>query len=85
MKGLGIFLVRFQNILPADQLVKQVVRDVLQRLIGVEVGSEMIKVEKRSLYLMVSPVVKNLVFLKREQIAAEIAKLLGEQKERVVL
>ncbi|MCC6290660.1 hypothetical protein IT398_01150 [Candidatus Nomurabacteria bacterium] len=85
MKGLGIFLIKFRGILPANQLVKQAVQDVLHRLIGVEVGLEMIKVEKRSLYLMVSPVVKNLVFLKREQIAAEIAKLLGELKERVVL
>lgn len=85
MKGLSIFLTRFQGLLPEDQLVKQVVQDVLQRLLGIDIKPEMIKVEKRSLYLIASPIVKNLVFLKREEITSEIAKMLGEQKERVVL
>lgn len=85
MQGIDIFLTRFRSILPADYLVKKITQAVLQKELGIKLEPEMIKVGKRTLHLSVSPAVKNLIFLKREQLASEIAKLLGEPKERAVL
>lgn len=85
MRPLNLFLARFDELIPVDQVLKQTVREVINQELDHELPLDKIKINRRSVYLEVSPALKNLIFLHRERLAEAVRSKLGETKERKLL
>lgn len=84
MKAVNLFLARFQELAPADLVVKLAVVEVVKDVVGLELEQDKIKVEKSGVYLQVSSVIKNAIFLNREEIISQITTKLNKQIKKVV-
>lgn len=84
MKAVNLFLARFQELAPADLAIKLAVIEVVKDVAGLELDQDKIKVEKSGVYLQVSSIIKNAIFLNREQIISEITRKLNKQIKKVV-
>ena len=72
-------LARFSNLLLSEEIKKSAIRDVLQKIIGVEIKSEDIKIRNNIIYLNIKPIYKNEIFIKQEKIFLALKEFLGEK------
>lgn len=84
MERVNLFLTRFAQLLPPHARVRDVVRQVILEKLELELEPDQVEVRERRVYLRITPLIKNLVFIHREQIVSEIAKRLGEPQARRV-
>ena len=72
-------LVRFNNLLLSEETKKISIRDVLQKIVGVEIKSEDIKIKNNIIYLNIKPIYKNEIFIKQEKIFLALKESLGKK------
>jgi len=70
-------LARFNNILLSGEIKKSAIRDVLQKIIGVEIKPEDIKIKNNTIYLNIKPIYKNEIFIKQDKIFLALKESLG--------
>lgn len=85
MRPINLFLVRLGKLVPPDHLLKQAVQEVIYQEFDYQPPLDKIKINRRAVYLEVSPILKNTIFLHRERLAEAIRLKLGERKERRLL
>lgn len=85
MRPINLFLARFAQLQPSDALLKEVVRRVISDELRLDLELGNIKVSRQSVYVEVSPAIRNLIFINREKIAALVREQLGEKRERKLL
>ncbi|MAZ40665.1 hypothetical protein CL654_00910 [bacterium] len=76
-KDINPFLSRFKHLEPPDKAVKDVCVRIVKQTLDIHLKHEEIRVEKYSIRLFTSPVVKNEIFLHRSQILLDINKTLA--------
>ena len=83
--GLGVYLSKYKNIKPPDD----VVREAVVRAVGEEIGA---KIEKRHVKIVRGNVVintashlKNTIFIKKDKILEKIKKELGKNSPKEIV
>jgi len=76
-------LARFNNLLLSEEIKKRAIRDALQKIIGVEIKSEDIKIKNNIVYLNIKPIYKNEIFIKQEKIFLALKESLGKAPESI--
>ncbi len=82
MERVNLFLARFTQLLPPDARVKEATKQVLSEELDLELNLDQIEVKRGQIYIQVSPLVKNLLFINRERVTEQITKRLGEPRPR---
>ena len=82
MQPINLFLARFAQLQPSGGLLKEVTRRVISDELEIDLEVGDIKVSRQAVYVRVSPVLRNLIFINREKIADLVRRQLGESKER---
>jgi hypothetical protein len=72
-------LSRFRHILFSGEVKKESVREVISRIIKIQIKKEDIEIKNGTVYLNIKPIYKNEIFLKKEQIFLELKKSLGDR------
>lgn len=72
-------LTRFSNLLLSEEIKKKSIRDVLQKIVGVEIKSEDIKIKNNIIYLNIKPIYKNEILIKQEKIFLALKESLGKK------
>lgn len=80
MRSVNVYLARFRDLVPTDQPVKLAVVEILEQNFNVTLKASQIKIERGRIYLQISPVLRNLIFLNQEKIVASLTEKLGKQK-----
>ncbi len=72
-------LARFDNILLSENLKTESIRNVLQKIIGVEIKNKDIKIKDNIIYLNLKPIYKNEIFINKEKIVSALEETLGKK------
>jgi len=72
-------LAKFGNLLLKEELKKELIRETISKAINYEIKGEDIKIKKGVIYLNIKPIYKNEVFLKKEEIFAELKSVLSQK------
>ncbi len=72
-------LSRFQNIILGEEAKKEVIKDVLNKTIGVSIETKDIEIKNNIIYLNIKPIYKNEVFLKQEKIFLQMEEVFGKK------
>ncbi|MFA5792029.1 MAG: hypothetical protein WC884_03260 [Candidatus Paceibacterota bacterium] len=72
-------LARFSNILFKEESKKEIIRNIISSVVGVEIKKEDMQIKKGVIYLNIKPIYKNEIFLKREQIFLKLEESLGKK------
>ena len=72
-------LSKFHNVLLGEEIKKETIRDILSKAINYEIKREDIKIKKGVIYLNIKPIYKNEIFLKKDEIFAELKNLLDKK------
>ena len=84
MKAVNVFLARFKDLAPVDAVLKLAVIASVERKLRIKLNQSHITVERSAVYLKTSPIIKNQIFLYREEIIEEIANSLQEKKRTLL-
>ena len=72
-------LSKFHNVLLGEEIKKETIRNILSKAINYEIKGEDIKIKKGVIYLNIKPIYKNEIFLKKDEIFAELKNLLDQK------
>jgi len=72
-------LARFDDILLSENLKTESIRNVLQKIIGVEIKNKDIKIKDNIIYLNLKPIYKNEIFINKEKIVSALEETLGKK------
>ena len=72
-------LVRFNNLLFSEEIKKASILEVINKIIGVEIKSEDVKIKNNIIYLNIKPIYKNEIFIKQDQIFLALKDSLGKK------
>ncbi len=77
MARLNHWLAKYRRLLPPGAATRQSVKEIIKKELGIELADKDIKVQKKTVYLNLSSVLKNEIFIHREQILAELKEKVG--------
>ncbi len=72
-------LFRFNDLLLGEEIKKQVIRDIISKIIKTEIKTENIKIKNNTIFLDIKPIYKNEIFLKKEEIFIKLQEMLGKK------
>lgn len=72
-------LSRFNDLLLLGERGKEITRNTISEIIGVEINSGDIEVKNNTIYLNIKPIYKNEILIKREQINLKLEEILGKK------
>ncbi len=75
-------LKRFNSLLLGEFTKKEAVRDTLEKILGVSIKSEDIKIQNATVYLNVKPIIKNEILIKRAEIDNALYEIFKERAPR---
>ncbi|MEI6280743.1 MAG: hypothetical protein WCP17_01955 [bacterium] len=70
---------RFRDILFKEEDKKEIIRNIISKIIRTEINSKDIEIKKGIIYLNIKPIYKNEIFIKKEQIFLRLKEVLGEK------
>jgi len=73
-------LFKFNKLLSSSEIKKQIIKEVLLEVVGLEIDSKKMKIKNNIVYLDIKPIYKNEIFLKKEKIFELLKEKLGENK-----
>jgi hypothetical protein len=73
-------LSRFNKILSSSEVKKQLIKEVLLEVLGLEIDFKKIKIKNNIVYLNIKPIYKNEIFLKKEKIFEKLQEKIGSNK-----
>jgi hypothetical protein len=78
-------LLRFNNILLSEKIKKEIILDVLSRVVGLQIKPEDIKIKNNTVFLNIKPIYKNEIFLKKEEIFLKLKESLGKKSPQNIV
>lgn len=72
MNNLSSFLQRFKKILSLRAIESGVIVDVMKKTLGVDINPSDVKIKNGVLYVNTSPIIKNMIFLKKKLLLQNI-------------
>lgn len=78
-------LARFDNILLSEEVKKNSILDILERVLGLKIKTEDIKIKNNIIYLNIKPIYKSEIFLKKDKIFFELEKSLGKKSPKNII
>jgi hypothetical protein len=72
-------LARFDHILNKEAGKKEIIREAISSVIGVEISTKDISIKNNTIYLNLKPIYKNEIFLKQEKIFSKMNEALGKK------
>jgi len=79
MFNIGDFLIKFKNLTPPDQIVKNIFLNIIYKKLDIKIPKKNISLKNNTLYLKINPIIKNEIFLHKESILKELKKELKEK------
>jgi NAD/NADP transhydrogenase alpha subunit len=70
-------LSRFSNLIVSGEGKKNLIKEAIYEVTGVQISTDKIKLKNNVIYLEVKPIFKNEIFLKKEKIFHKIAEKTG--------
>lgn len=74
MKAVNLLLARFSQLQPPDAEIKKMVSATVNNLLSLEIKPEQVEIKRNNVYLNISAVQKNIVFINREQIVSKLGQ-----------
>jgi hypothetical protein len=84
MEQISFFLAKFKNLGLGDAVAKAAFTEVVEKVLGVKLGPESVKLKDGTFFVSADSVVKSELFLKRSKILTELASFLGSVKKHDV-
>lgn len=72
-------LINFESILVSEEVKKDSIKHVVNKLVGINIKREDIEIKKGVICLNIKPIYKNEIFIKREKIIASLKEILGKK------
>ena len=72
--NIGLFLEKFKIITPPDDFIKKTVIEVIKNKTNIDIVRDTIKIEGAIVYMTVSSVVKNELYMRKKDLLEEINK-----------
>lgn len=72
-------LLRFNNILLSEEVKIIAIKDVLEKVVKIQIKTSDIKIKDNIIYLNIKPIYKNEIFLHQEEIMAFLGESLGQK------
>lgn len=72
-------LLNFRNLLLSGEVKKGLILEVIKKITGVLIKKEEIEVKNGILYLNTKPIHKNEIFMKQDQVLAELKESFGKK------
>ena len=76
-------LAKFDKILLSEESKTKTIREIIGRIIKLEIKPADIKIKNNTIYLNIKPIYKNEIFLKKEEITKEINKIFGLKSPKI--
>ena len=73
------FLSKFKKFLSDDEKVKKQIANVIQKHISVEIDPKIIKLQKTTISISGSPILRNEIFIHEQGILSDIKEILPER------
>lgn len=70
-------LSRFDKILLSEEMKTQTIREIIGKIIKLEIKPSDIKIKNNTIYLNIKPIYKNEIFLKKEEINERMIEVFG--------
>jgi hypothetical protein len=85
INNLDGFLKKFHAIIPRDALVKETLIQVVQEMFTVTLTKNQIKVQGKNIFLSLSPLVKQEILFKKEEVLQYLAGRIGSHIVKDIL
>ena len=72
--NIGLFLEKFKIITPPDDFIKKTIIEVIKNKTNIDIVRDTIKIEGAIVYMTVSSVVKNELYMRKKDLLEEINK-----------
>lgn len=72
-------LARFNKILLSEEAKKEIIKNIISEVIGIEIKNQDIKIKNNIIYLNIKSIYKNEIFLKQEQIFSKLKESFGKK------
>jgi hypothetical protein len=72
------FLSRFSHIIPRDTLIKETLIPIVQKHLPVDLKKEQITIQGKKIFLSITPLLKQELIFKKENILEELSIAIGE-------
>lgn len=70
---------RFNNLLLGEEEKIEIIRNIISKVIKIEIFSKDIKIKNNIIYLSIKPIYKNEILLKQEEIFLKLKESLGKK------
>lgn len=78
MDLLSSFLAKYKNLKPADDFKKETVKDIIFKIVGLEIDKKNISVVNQVIYLNISPKAKAEIYMNKNRIIKELSEILDK-------
>lgn len=76
-------LAKFDKILLSEEMKTKTIREIIGKIIKLEIKPADIKIKNNTIYLNIKPIYKNEIFLKKEEITREINQIFGLKSPKI--
>lgn len=78
MEQISIYLAKFTKIVPKESLVRGSLVEILMRYIGAPIPANTIHLKGNMVFIDASPMIKNILFLHKEDVLKELKEKLSK-------
>ena len=72
-------LLKFTNTLVSEESKKQMVRNSIFEVIGIQIKNQDIEIKNNTIYLNIKPIYKNEILLKKDKISSKLKEYFGKR------
>lgn len=77
-------LLGFNKILLSEEIKTETIRNVLNKVVGLDIKKEDIKIKNNTIYLNTKPIYKNEIFINKEKIISSLEEILGKRAPKSI-
>lgn len=83
MFNIAQYLDKFKNIGGDDRALKGVLVSAIKTIVGVEIETKDISLKNGEAIIKVSPIIKNAIYIKKNQILKEVEEKMGQKVRKI--
>lgn len=76
MEQISLYLAKFACLIPKESVVRECLAEILTRHIGVSIPPELIYLRGSTVFIDASPMIKNILFMNKENVLKELREKL---------
>lgn len=76
MEQISLYLTKFAGLIPKESLVRECLAEILTRHIGVSIPVELIHLRGSTVFVDASPMIRNILFMNKENVLKELREKL---------